>query len=223
MTKGRDMRKRRQSESPRIELVTDDGGATTLYIDDGQAMQAWEIDLMHRSADILCAEGSEFLEVGLGLGISARRIATHPNTRRHVVVEKYQQVIDLFTASHEVPATLTIVRADFLDYMQTLAPASVDGIFFDPYLPEKMRNDRGFWDEVMPVLTRALRPGALFIPCFTTRPTLGWIDYFEHVSVERRPFVAYDSTEYTSATAGDAFIQCYWDPLPEERITHYIG
>jgi spermidine synthase len=213
------VRKPKQSESPSIDLVTDPDGATTLYIDDGQAMQAWEIDLMHRSADILCAYGSEFLEIGLGLGLSALRIATHPNTRRHVVVEKYQEVIDLFVAHHpDLPETLTIVRADFLDYIKAIEPASVDGIFFDPYLPEKMRNDTSFWDRVMPVMTRALRPGALFIPCFTTRPVLGWIDYFERVSVERQPFIAYDSTEYTYMTAGDAFIQCYWDPLPAERM-----
>lgn len=209
-----------KKRKPVIELVTETDGATTLYIDDGQAMQAWERDLMHRSADILCAEGSEFLEVGLGLGISALRIATHPNTRRHVVVEKYQEVIDLFRARCDVPETLVIVRADFVDYLQDVDAASVDGIFFDPYLPADIRNDREFWDRVMPLLTRPLRPGALFVPCFTTRPRLAWIDYFEHASVERRPFVAYDTTEYTSAVAGEAYIQCYWDPLPEERYLH---
>lgn len=205
-----------QSDSPAIELVTDPDGATTLYIDNGQAMQAWEIDLMHRSADILCAYGSEFLEVGLGLGLSALRIATHPNTRRHVVVEKYQDVIDLFKQNHpDLPGTLTIVHADFLDYFEAVQPASVDGIFFDPYLPYDVRNDMSFWDGVMPVMTRALRPSALFIPCFTTAPVLGWMDYFDHVSVERHPFVAYDTTEYTRMTAGDAYIQCYWDPHPD--------
>ncbi|MCU1347856.1 MAG: methyltransferase [Acidobacteria bacterium] len=214
----------RQSDSPAIELVTEPDGATTLYIDNGQAMQAWELDLMHRSADILCSSGSEFLEVGLGLGLSALRIATHPNTRRHVVVEKYQEVIDLFTASHpDLPGTLTIVRADFVDYFETLAPASVDGIFFDPYLPEPMRNDRAFWDGVMPAIVRSLRPEAAFIPCFTTSPILSWIDYFERVVVERRAFVAYDTTEYTYVNSGDAYIQCYWQPSPGDRLVRGLS
>ena len=76
-------------EDARIEMV-EDGGAVTLYIDGGQAMQAWERDLMRHSAEMLCACGSEFLEVGLGLGISALHIAAHPNTRRHVVVAQTQ-------------------------------------------------------------------------------------------------------------------------------------
>src|SRR6266542_4185269 len=131
-----------QPENPTIELVTDDEGETTLYIDQRQAMQAWERDLMRRSADILCAHGSEFLEVGLGLGISALHIAQHPATRRHVVIEKYQEVIDLFRVAHPVlPPALDIVCADFLDAMQTIEPASVDGIFFDPFLPAEIRND----------------------------------------------------------------------------------
>lgn len=201
----------RQSESPEIELVTEPDGATTLYIDGGQAMQAWELDLMHRSADILCAYGSEFLEIGLGLGLSALRIASHPNTRRHTVVEKYQKVIDLFAAKNpHPPATLEIVQADFVDYFEARAPQSVDGIFFDPYLPPEIRNDRAFWDAVMPSITRSLRPGAVFVPCFTTSPCLPWIDYFERVAVERRAFVAYESTNYTAGNAGYAYIQCYW-------------
>ena len=40
-------------EDAKIELVEKEG-EVTLYIDGGQAMQAWERELMWRSADILC-------------------------------------------------------------------------------------------------------------------------------------------------------------------------
>lgn len=203
-----------QPDTPPIAIVTEAGGATTLYIDDRQAMQAWERDLMHRSADLLCQHGDHFLEVGLGLGISALRIASHPNTRAHLVVEKYQRVIDLFRTVHPTaPRTLEIVHADFLDFIRAVPRGAFDGIFFDPYLPPEMRNDEGFWDGVMPVLTRALRPGGVFIPCFTTRPTLYWARHFTHASVERHPYAAYENTEYTAAVSGDAYIQCYYEPV----------
>lgn len=212
------MSRLRQPESPVIELVTDPGGETTLYIDDRQAMQAWEEALMHRSAEILCRHGSEFLEVGLGLGLSSLRIASNPATRTHTVVEKYQQVIDLFASTHpSVPDSLRIVCADFLDYIESAAPSSVDGIFFDPYLPAETRNSQEFWDEVMPVLSRLLRPDGVFIPYFATRPALYWMDYFERVEVERCPFATYQSTEYTLATSGYAYIQCYSRPTPVQR------
>jgi predicted O-methyltransferase YrrM len=64
-------------------VLADHNGEVTLYIDGNQAMQAWEHDLMVELADLLYQYGCEFLEVGLGLGISALRIAQHiprPNT-----------------------------------------------------------------------------------------------------------------------------------------------
>ena len=49
-----------------------------------------------------------------------------------MVVEKYPKVIELFRAGHpDMPAPLEIVNADFFEYVEELAPDSVDGIFFD--------------------------------------------------------------------------------------------
>jgi len=206
------MFKSSQSETPKIELVETDGGEVTLSIDDGQAMQGWEEQLMHESADILCGYGSEFLEVGLGLGISTLRIAEHENCRKHVVVEKYKKVIDLFTERHKtLPATLQIVQADFLEYVHQLQPASVDGIFFDPYLPEDMCNDEDLWSEIVPLLVRTLRKGGALIPCFSSYPLLRWqfVPFFDRVIVERRSFSSYPETNYMANQSGNAFIQCF--------------
>ena len=204
------MKRIRQPKNPKIELVEENDGETTLYIDGGQAMQAWEIELMRESANILCTYGSEFLEVGLGLGLSALHIAQHPNTHKHVVVEKYQRVIDLFYERHPAPPPALEVRhADFFKLVSKLEPSSLDGIFFDPYIPFEMRNDDALWDEVMPLIIRTLRPGGVFLPCFTTRPVLNFISYFDRVIVERRSFTAYPTTEYTYGTSGEALIQSY--------------
>src|SRR5689334_4635700 len=109
---------------------------TTLLIDGAQAMQGWEDALMRRSGDILCSHGHEFLEVGLGLGLSAMHIAGKPSTRRHVVFELHQPVIDHFRArTPSLPVALEIRLGDFFELLPTLPLASVDGIFFDPYLP----------------------------------------------------------------------------------------
>ena len=196
---------------PQIRLVEADG-EVTLFIDDHQAMQGWERELMMASADRLCEYGSEFLEVGLGLGFSALHIATRRSTRRHVVVEKYPRVIQLFRQRHpELPRTLEIVEADFFEYVHLLGPMSLDGIFFDPWLPREIATDRAFWDRVMPLVVRALRPGGAFIPFFTTRPELKWpfYEFFDRVIVDKRTFSAYGSTEYTHGTSGHAYIQCF--------------
>jgi spermidine synthase len=196
---------------PKIRFVEREG-EVTLFIDDHQAMQGWEQDLMVASADLLCQYGSTFFEVGLGLGLSAVRIATHPNTRRHIVVEKYGQVIQLFKERHpNLPDTLEIVEADFFDYVQVLEPSSLDGIFFDPWLPRELADNEDLWQRVMPLVIRALKPGGAFIPFFTTRPELKWpfYQFFDQIIVEKRAFTAYSTTEYTHGTSGDAYIQCF--------------
>lgn len=201
----------RQPSDPEIRLL-DEHGEVTLAINDGQAMQAWERELMNESADILCRGGSEFIEVGLGLGISALRIANHPNTVRHLVIEKYQEVIDIFTRQNpDPPPTLHIIRADFFTYIHQLPTESCDGIFFDPALPDSMWYDEALWQEVVPSMRRMLRRGGMLIPFFTTQPYLRYqyAPHFSRVLVERRRFKAYDSTRYTARNSGDAYIQCY--------------
>ena len=199
------------SAAPQIWLDERDG-EVTLFIDDHQAMQGWERELMAASADIVCSYGSRFLEVGLGLGLSALHIARHPATRRHVVIEKHRRVIELFRQRHpELPETLEIVEADFFDYAERLAPESLDGIFFDPWLPREIATDEALWRRVMPLVVRALRPGGAFVPFFTTRPELKWpfYEHFDRIVVEKRRFAAYPTTEYTHGTSGDAYIQCF--------------
>src|SRR5678815_553189 len=123
-----------QIENPEIKLIEGDGDEVTLLIEDGQAMQGWETALMWESADILCKYGSQFLEVGLGLGISALRIAGNPATRHHTVIEKFPQVIELFRERNpSLPPALEIIHADFFEYIHEIEPDSLDGIFFDPY------------------------------------------------------------------------------------------
>jgi predicted methyltransferase len=197
---------------PSIDLVESDTGEVTLSIAGGQAMQAWERDLMHESADLLCSYGSDFLEAGLGLGLSALRIAGNSGTRHHRVIERYPGVIDLFRSSHpQVPESLEIIHSDWFEFIKTVPRESVDGIFFDPALPESVWTDGPFWDRVVPLMHRALRIGGVLIPFFTTRPYLRWqyLPYFSRIIVVRRAFQAYPTTHYTARTAGDAFIQCF--------------
>ncbi|MFD9945896.1 class I SAM-dependent methyltransferase [Nonomuraea sp. NPDC059023] len=208
-----------------INLVRDEKGEVTLYIGEVQAMQGWERSLMWRSADLLCERGGEFLEVGLGLGYSALRIAGRADTYRHTVVEKHPKVIELFReANPDVPATLEIVEADFFDYVETLRPESYDGVFFDPELPKAIFEDRARLDAFMPKVVRALRPGGTFVPmfsldgdvpdaatCTASAATIleRYLRFFDRVVVERQPYHAYATTAYTPSTRGDAFILCF--------------
>ena len=206
------MRHPSQQTAPDIALAEGPDGQVTLYIDGAQAMQAWERELMERSAELLCEHGTEFLEAGLGLGLSALTISGRPTTTRHVVVEPYEEVIDYFRSRHPTPpAALEIVRADFFEYIETLPPESFDGIFFDPALPAEMWKDKPFWHGVVGHMLRVLRSGGALVPFFLTSPEL-WRRYarrFDRVLVERHSYRAYPTTGYTNGVSGSAYVQCY--------------
>ncbi|MFF8832361.1 class I SAM-dependent methyltransferase [Streptomyces sp. NPDC015131] len=201
-----------KSPAPEIELI-EQNGEVTLSIGGEQAMQAWERDLMWASADLLCRHGQDFYEVGLGLGLSALRIAGNPATRSHTVLELFGEVEDLFRAQHpDLPATLSIERGDFFRRIFELPSSSIDGMFFDPALDMDVWKDEELWRRTMPEVVRVLRPGGVFIPFFSTRPELRWqyVEHFRTVRVERHPYTAYDTTEYTYGTSGNAYIQCFY-------------
>lgn len=203
-----------QIQDPKIELHTS-LEETTLYIDGVQAMQAWEKDLMEESADLLCQYGDTFLEVGLGLGLSGRRIASNPRTKSHTIVEKYQRVIDLFHQANSdvLPASLRIVHADILEYARTLELESYDGIFFDPELPSELNDSPEAMEELLGNLTRSLRPGGVLIPFFTVQPTIKekYLRHFDRALLLQRSFEAYSTTNYTDGVLkGKAYIQCFF-------------
>ncbi|GGR09864.1 class I SAM-dependent methyltransferase [Streptomyces netropsis] len=197
--------------TPAIELVERDG-EVTLSIGGEQAMQAWERDLMWASADMLCEYGHDFYEVGLGLGLSALRIAGNPATRSHTVLELFDEVEELFRARHpHLPDNLAIERGDFFRRVFELPSESIDGMFFDPALDMAVWTDKDLWAKTVPEVVRVLRPGGVFIPFFSTKPELRWqyLPHFHTIRVERHPYAAYDTTEYTYGTSGDAYIQCF--------------
>jgi SAM-dependent methyltransferase len=196
----------------KIQLVETDS-ETTLLIDGDQAMQAWERDLMWASADLLSRHGDTFYEVGLGLGISALRVAANPATRSHTVLELHPEVIDLFRERNpSPPASLHIEQGDLFERFDSLPAEAFDGILFDPALDIPVWDDPAVWERLVPRMVRTLRPGGVFIPFFSTRPELRWqyLPYFRHIIVERHPYRAYEHTTYTHGVVeGDAYLQCF--------------
>ncbi|MFG2134817.1 class I SAM-dependent methyltransferase [Streptomyces sp. NPDC048751] len=203
-----------QPTAPDIAVKKSESGEKTLYIDGSQAMQQWEAPLMRRSAEILCRGGGEFLECGLGFGLSAVAIAEQPNVKKHTVVEVYDEVIQDFKKSApDLPDNLDIVRADFFEYIEKIPSGSIDGIMLDPWLPKDMRDDADWWDTLMrEQITRVLAPGGRFMSFFVTEPKIEprWEPYFDEVLIERHAYDSYATTSYLEGKpVGMAYLQCF--------------
>jgi predicted methyltransferase len=202
-----------QPEDPDVQYLSENG-EVTLSFDGIQVVQGWETDMLSTMSEMLCDFGGNILEVGLGLGISARKIANYPSIKRHIVVEKYQKVIDLFHINHGsaiLPDTTKIVHADIFDFISQIEPNSLDGIFYDPYFPVvDMYEDPVVLEKLLPGLFAALRSGGALMPFPSLRPLLKE-KYFAFASkfiVLRYPFETYQNTTYMqNIHKGNAFIK----------------
>jgi guanidinoacetate N-methyltransferase len=100
----------------------------------GQAvMEDWETPLMERLAAIASMNGGTVLEVGFGMGISARFIQSHP-IERHIIIEANKDVARRareFGLSAEHP--VDVLEGLWENVIENVTDESVDGILFDSY------------------------------------------------------------------------------------------
>ncbi len=139
----------------------------TLLIQGQQVMQAWELPLMEAMAAVAAASHGDVLEIGFGLGLSARCIQA-VGVRSHIIVESNDDVVAMAMRWRETQAgrDIRIVHAPWDQVMDTLP--LVDGIFFDAY----PQDEADFTQTVVRQVTFAehffgpaaarLRPGGVF-------------------------------------------------------------
>lgn len=107
---------------------------TSLLIKEYQVMQRWESNYMKSLAAIATSGGGDILEVGFGMGISARYIQKSMKINSHTIAECHPEVIksasDLFRediASRRV----RLIEGFWEDRTPEIPDESFDGILFD--------------------------------------------------------------------------------------------
>jgi guanidinoacetate N-methyltransferase len=102
-----------------------------LLIEHQQVMQAWERPLMTRMARGICTVGASVLEIGFGLGISAREIQSM-RPRRHVIVEANPAVAEIARRwQTELKADIEIIESRWEN--ADFGHETFDGVLFDAY------------------------------------------------------------------------------------------
>lgn len=140
--------------------------AEAVVIDGQQVMHVWETILMRKMAQAVCREGDIVLEVGFGLGISAREIQTL-RPRRHVIVEANGDVVESarkWRSRHDSQIEIIHSRWEDLDF----EPSTFDSIFFDAYPSDEqeiwhnLQLGRRAAEKFFPAAERFCRAGGRF-------------------------------------------------------------
>ena len=105
-----------------------------------QVMMDWEDVVMKKSADYVCQNGGDILEIGFGMGIAADYIQAN-SIRSHTIVENHPQIINYAKIWAADKPNVTIVEADWnvvRDKRRSNSLGTYDGIFYDTFGDENM-------------------------------------------------------------------------------------
>ena len=113
-----------------------------------EVMMDWEDEIMKKSADYICGNGGDILEIGFGMGISARYIQAN-NINSHTIVENHPQVIEKLKIWAQDKPNVIIIEDDWFNIKDSLL--TYDGILYDTYGEE----DYNSFDIILPSLTKS--------------------------------------------------------------------
>ena len=105
-----------------------------------EVMMDWESPIMEKSAEFICHNKGDILEIGFGMGICADYIQAQ-GVNSHTIVEIHPQIIDKLKVWAEDKPNVTIIEGDW-NSVQELS--SYDGIFIDTYGDENWSNFKDF-------------------------------------------------------------------------------
>jgi len=94
-----------------------------------EVMMSWEAPIMEKSAEFICHNNGDILEIGFGMGICSDYIQAQ-DVNSHTIVEMHPQIIDKLKIWAKDKSNVTIVEGDWNSVSNF---STYDGIFIDTY------------------------------------------------------------------------------------------
>jgi guanidinoacetate N-methyltransferase len=133
----------------------------TLKILGHPVMEDWETGYMEVLAKTAALNGGTVLEVGYGMGISAKFIHTH-NIKKHIIIEANNAVAEkarVFASTAHIETE--VFEGFWEDEIDKIQNESIDGMLFDTYpLSEKEIHKNHY--KFFPFAYKKLRKGGVF-------------------------------------------------------------
>ena len=95
-----------------------------------EVMMNWEDSIMKASADYVCENGGDILEIGFGMGISAGYIQAN-NINSHTIIENHPQIIEKLKLWAADKPNVIIIEGDWYNVKDSLS--TYDGLFYDTF------------------------------------------------------------------------------------------
>ena len=94
-----------------------------------EVMMDWESSIMEKSAEFVCHNKGDVLEIGFGMGICANYIQAQ-GVNSHTIVEIHPTIFDKLQAWANGKSNVTIIRGD---WYTVSGLGTYDGIFLDTF------------------------------------------------------------------------------------------
>ena len=105
-----------------------------------EVMMDWEAPIMEKSAEFICHNKGDILEIGFGMGICADYIQAQ-DVNSHTIIEIHPQIIEKLNIWAEDKSNVTIIEGD---WNSVSGLSTYDGIFLDTYGDLSLDNFKAF-------------------------------------------------------------------------------
>lgn len=126
-----------------------------IYDNIGRAvMMSWETSWMKDTAEIICQNKGDILNIGHGMGIVDNFIQSH-SPDSHTIIEPHIDVLDQMEKNGWfLKPNVKIYQGKWQEYINGLG--QFDGIYYDTW------GDRGLYSNLIPMLHQLLKVGGVF-------------------------------------------------------------
>ena len=112
--------------------ILNEGGA--------EVMMDWEASIMEKSAEFICHNSGDILEIGFGMGICSDYIQSQ-GVNSHTIIEIHPEIIEKLKIWADDKSNITIIEGD---WNSVSGLSTYDGIFIDTYGDENWSNFKSF-------------------------------------------------------------------------------
>ena len=105
-----------------------------------EVMMSWEAPIMQKSAEFICHNSGDVLEIGFGMGMCSDYIQAQ-GVNSHTIVEIHPEIIEKLKVWANGKSNVTIVEGDWSSVNDL---STYDGIFIDTYGDENWSSFKDF-------------------------------------------------------------------------------